>query len=639
MPIQDPSPGASTKNSGPASLLEALDRFYSSASFYPADHTQCQNSLTELYKAIDANVPSGESLILEPAPTGLCFQGSVLDQTHLGSENLLKLLDTLGIARLTINSKASFEDLHSMVSTLNTLKLEASSTLGFSSISFKGLPPSVKVVQRKFGWRQLNLGLDNTLTEKLLQQMNQLMDLIEQQPWNDARKEEFRLQTENLLVKSTQRTDSSLVRSAQGQRSQEDALTLGASVVKSAISSLSGDDDPRSINQVFNQAAELFASDQDAGNMELLFEILRESSDDVEKKSTPDLNFPQSDDTPYDQSIENLSAKVMQISSLASEPQIVSVDYSQEILSICLKMICGGLTDTHAQHLRKLLAKQLSPPIEQDKVETLEQAARRLVDAGDRAPVDQVFPLLIPHLLRNNGEALAQCLERVGPMDQPEKLAILWPHLVGLMLMPRPSRNRKMLNYLNEAITTLPAEMINEEAHRLDFLPAVQSGKMGTALLQWPLIESRPVLEALLAGKQGALMGQQLHRSWMDKAPNKLAGVLIRVLGPYVIKHQRHYRTILSFSSTGELGRDDRGELSKMIQNALTAMDDDARKAGWIVQAISELGQLGSPKCADFLEEIQNRKILGLKHAWTKENRTAARSAAQKISSGKMENQ
>ena len=572
---------------------------------------------------------------MEPAQGGIRLQGDFLDHNHLGCENVLSLLDALGAARLRINPKVPLQELHDTVRTLNSLKLEAGSILEFHSLDFQALPASVEVVQRKFGWRQLNLGLDNTMSEKLFSQMKQMMDLVEKQPWSDAKKEEFRLQTESFLVKTIERMDTSLVRSVQSQRNLEDVLMLGASVVQNAIASLDGDEDPRTINQVFNKAAESLAFGNDSDSIKLMFEVLREGDENHASDDVAPLNVPQPDETEYSESINDLKTKVMQISATATEPAVESADYSLEILSICLKMACGGFSGNPEKPLRKLLAKQLTIPLKADKSSLLENAISDLIALGDRKPVDQILPLVFPRLMRSNSEAFAQYLNRLGPLNQPEKIALFWPHLVAMMLRKKPPQNTAVLEYLNQAIGTLPEEMANEEAHRLDFLPVVQAGKMGTALLAWPLSQNRIPLKALLAGRQNTVVGQQLHLLWMEKAPNKLTGVLMRVLGPYFPKHQKIYATILDFGASGNLSPENQTEFAKLIQGHLKTLGESHRSAGWITHAISLLGQLGSTENLQFLEEIMTLKRRLVLHAWPKECRQEAQAAASKISEEK----
>ncbi len=522
---QIPQETSSTDLAPYSELLETFDRFYSVASFYPPDHSQCQTALRNFYKAMDNVVPTGESMTMEPVRGGLMLQGIFLNENHLGSSHISKLLNELGLSQLQINSQAPLGELHHMANTLNSLKLEASSFHKFHSLDFSNLPPSVKVLAKEFHQRQFATG----------------------SPANLART------VDNL-----------------------------------------------------------------------------QQSDDSEEN-----NQPSSDTTEYSLSVADLKTGVMKIAASAVDPSISPTDHCLELIAICLEMLSSDLGGNHAQALAKNLRKLLALPIDPAKIALLEKSIVLLVEAGDRTPVDQVLPRLIPHLLRNNSEGFARFLKSSLPTDQPEKIAMIWPHLVAMMLMAKPPRNKTLQGYLLEAIASLPEERVQEEAHRLDFLEVVQSGKMGTSLLHWPLSKSHGAIKALLSGRQSMQTGQRLHRIWLDKTPNRLTGVLMQVLGSYEAMHQSYYSMLIDYSVTGELPIERRREVCQLIRESLGSLENSERDAVWVPSAMAELGHPDCPENQTFLEEVYTGKRAFVLYAWPGDSRKAAQSALESFSPDK----
>jgi len=593
-------------------LLETFDRFYSVASFYPPDHSQCQTALRNFYQAMDKAVPTGESMTMEPVRGGLMLQGIFLNENHLGSSHISKLLNELGLAQLQINSQAPLGELHHMANTLNSLKLEASSFHKFHSLDFSNLPPSVKVLAKEFHQRQFETGSPANLADSLQQHLNQLMDQVQKQPWTETRKRKFRLKAEDFLARTVENLNSDPGRDIGAPISLEKIISTTSAVLEQALLN--------EIGSGFETEDQIVPTDD---------ESLQQSDASEEN------NQPSSDSSEYSISVADLKAGVMKIAASAVDPSISPSDHCLEMIAICLEMLSSDLGGNHAQALAKNLRKLLALPIDPAKVAILEKSIVLLVETGDRTPVDQVLPRIIPHLLRNNSEGFARFLKSSLPADQPEKIAMIWPHLVAMMLMTKPPRNKTLQGYLLEAIASLPEERVQEEAHRLDFLEVVQSGKMGTSLLHWPLSKSHGALKALLSGRQSNQTGQRLHRIWLDKTPNRLTGVLMQILGSYEAMHQSYYSMLIDFSVTGELPIERRREVCQLIRESLGSLENSERDAVWVPSAMEELGHPDCPENQTFLEEVYTGKRAFVLYAWPGDSRKAAQSALESFSPGK----
>ncbi len=387
------------------------------------------------------------------------------------------------------------------------------------------------------------------------------------------------------------------------------------------------------LDQQSLQAAQTLTSAEDSSALELMLDVFNESTDltpdEPENSDEPTL---QTDTTSYEISIADLTTRVIQNTAQADTTLITDTDNSGEILAVCLQMLLSGVPDTMSTKLRIRLEKHLLPPCAPQLLATLEKTITDLVQNGNRKPIDAVMPHLLPAFLKNDGEHFTSFMEQLLPVDQPEKTALVWPHLVSLMLQPKAPVSPVARNYLGSAIALLPRDLMGAEAHRLDFLTIVQNGKWGPALFQLPWQQSQGVLQALITGKQSNLVGHNLSKLWERKAPSTLVGLLVKVLGPYEGSHRVFYHGLLENKETKDYPGPMKQELSQMIAAHLMTLDAADKQDTWIVPAIEELGKLNCRESLKDLDRIQKEKRLFFFPVWPSICREAARKASSKIS-------
>jgi len=624
-----PSNSEETRHS---TLMARIVRFFSVAAFYPPGHTKCQAAITELHQAIDHVVQVKAPLVLEPSEGGIRLQGVEMDQDTPGIGPLFNLLDCLGVARLEIDRSAPIEDLHKLVNNLNTRKLEATSALEFHTMEFSNLPPSVKIVQREFGWGRFELGGNESISVLVTDKLNDLSDRIEQQGWPETRKKELQLRMEAFLTKVVERLDSpdsiGQAQSTQSRRSLEDVLVLGTTAISQTIGSLSGDKSSVDIDRLFQQAAESLAYADDSSSVSIMLEVLNEGSGPelTGGNQEPTENL-KSDETDYRESAEDLTAKTLQNAAQAEKLEITNSDNSSEMLSVCLQLLVSGVPDTLTTKLRSRLRKNLMAPLGKPKQSIIEKTISNLVLAGNRKPVDAALPLLLPALVENSNDQFIDFMQQLLPEYQPEKTALVWPHFVGLMLQPKPPRNPETQKHLMDTICNLHPDLMKPEAHRLDFLKVVQAGKWGSALFMLPWMQNHHLLQSLLAGRQGRITGQKLHEIWKKKHPSTLGGVLMKILGPYHSNHREFYTQLLKNQKTESHPVEFKKQVALKISKSLEALDSSGKEAAWVPHAISELGHLGCRESLGLLTEIEKKKRMLLLPLWPAPCRESARQA------------
>ncbi len=517
------------KNLQSINLLQTLERFFTVAAFYPADHSQCRNALLEFHKAIDLVVPTNENIIIEPGDEGMVLQGNFIEESNSGNQSLNNLLNSLGISQLELPRNAPLEVLHRAVRNFNLLKLESDSSLEFHSMDFSSLPSLVVVTQREFHNR------------------------------------------DNILKPSPQ----SLKRAGEQK--------TGESKIKSHPSNIAS---------------------------------------------------PQIDTTHYSISISDLKTKKLQNDARADIMDLSCQDKSVEMLHVCLQIIRQRNSQQGASpgsSINRHLNKILGSPIEPEKTLILESTITDLITSADRRPIDKLLPWILTPLLHNDSKRFIHFLDRLLPEYQPEKIALIWPHLVGIMLEPKQPQNRKAAQTILSLIGKISEDCRQTEAHRLDLLPVVQAGKFGPGIFQADPLLSHEALLSLMDCRQSQTTGNLLNKCWQKNPPSSLVAVLVRLLGPYEKSQRSIYRGLLKSHSRNGLSSAYKNEFSKLIVTSLMGLTPNQRKEIWAVQAITELGGLQCIESLPALNKILNQKKMLVFKSWSDSCRQAATKTLEQI--------
>ncbi|MCP4293245.1 MAG: hypothetical protein GY780_15580 [bacterium] len=526
-----------------AILLTSLEHFFSVASFYPINHSQCKTALTDLQRIINTVIEPTDTIFLEVENEGIRVQGVFLDETHYGAKSLFENFDMLGISQLELPRHAPMKDLHQTVRSLNILRLEADSALQFHALDFSSIPESVKVLQREFGWGHFNLENKTSLHKKLSANLNQLDKRIEKLPWTAEKKEKFRKRTEGFLVKTIERmnadSESTMAQSTSSRRKLEDVLVLGTTAISHTIGNMAPNESNSGIKNLFSQAAKSLSYSSDFQSVVLMLDVLQEAAGlkapPSEDDQADDSNTFKNDATNYQHTVAELKTKVIQTSVEASEFVVPNMNNSEEMTPVYVQMLIRGSQKKSDPAIRKRLEKIIAPPLSEIQKTNLLQTVSDLIQNGDRTPIDNLFPLLLPALAENDSVKFIKDMEFIFPEDQPEKLALAWPHLVSLMIMPSVLFNQALIIFLERKLDHLGLEAALEEAHRLDFLPVVQKGKLGTSLIQSNTPGSQRALLALMDGRRSEFIGTCIHEL---RSPGQALQSDIRLTQPCPMRNE-----------------------------------------------------------------------------------------------------
>ncbi len=620
-------------------MLSSLERFYVAATFYPSAHSRCQGALGDLNSHLDLLLSNDEALVLELADGGCRVQGVFVDRDHPGAQFCLNLLESMGIARFEFDRNTPLKQLHAAICTLNSLKLESESSLQFHTLDFSALPGSVRVVQRQFGRGRAELGSKVLAPGDLTQTLNSLTSTLDELPWPEARKEEFRRKAETFLIKTIERMDlknhDQHAQSSLKRRSLEDVLDLGTSAISRAVDLLGSEDTGEDIESLFRNAADALALAEDSESVELMLEVLQEGPGGPEDPpGIADGETFRRDDTEYSRSLDDLVAVVHQVQARSTLAGLKVSSPDREVMAVCLQLLADGVDASFTRGIRARVAKAVSGPVSGELLAELEETLAALVAGGDRRPIDAVLPLLMPRMIAMGSDRFADFLNRQAPPDEPDRVALLWPHLVGLMLQPNPPTDPALIGTVGRMLASVPSRLQDQECQRLNLLGIAENGDIGDGLFRLPADANRPVLKILLSTRLGLPTGKALFRHWSREAPTDLVRVLVAILGPYVSGHRTLYRGLLDNPGPDAQTASFRMTASTVLAEGIRRQGKTDQQTEWLPGAIEQLGRMGQTESATLLRDIQCRRRLFVLYAWPRECRSSARKALQLMTDG-----
>lgn len=624
-----------------ATFVSALEQFHSVASFYPLDHGKCREAAGPLYRALEAIPVEGTALSLEPAGADLRLEGQTLTAETEGVDFLVQLLDTLGIQRLELPRRPNLEDLHQAVQALNRLKLEADSAVSLRTLDPRGIPETITVVPREFGWGRFRLGGSLDLPSELGEKLDTLAERIDQLNWPDERKEELRRQTETFLARTVERLDQQQLNrntpTAGSPSSLEDVLILGADAIRQALDKWPRSGDAPNLYHLFQEVGRSLALAATTDAVDLIMDVLHETAGvDFQQPDEPVSPGWKRDDTVYAHSVAELRERLPRSPDAEAvcvdlDPAPLKRDLETETLSLRMALMAVGVAGPGGEKLGRTLARELDRPFSTQTSERLFTALENLLREGDRRPVDSLLPYLLPPLARFAGEDLALFLSFEVGVEKVERLALIWPHLVGLLLAPRVPAHKELRRVSVQLISALPALAAAQEAHRLDYLEVVRRGKFGSAIFSLPPARTGNALRALLTGRQAVTAGRRIRAAWTHKPPSALAGLVATIGGEDDPAWREACRIVLAHPETLDLPLEEAAVISGFLRPAIAAVGDTNRGASWLPSALEQLGLLGDRQAIPILRRVVEERKLGLIPAWPGPCRQAAREALEAL--------
>lgn len=610
-------------------LWSAFDRLLNIGAFYPAGHARSEEAARVFLDEMNAHLADASALTIDASRGALSVQGRVTPLESKGAKRLHAMLTSLGIARIEIDAVTSPIYLHAFSTLLLWSKHQADTAVGFREISFDGLPPTVRIMQREFG-RRLGGGGGALRADQAQAAVAEVMQAIEGRTLDDATRETYRDLIGRLFAHAAERleADGSLPGGAHAPitRSLEDVLAVGVHAIRHALHDLSADD-TGDLRGLFACAEKAIALSDDRPSVELMLDVLRQSAREAGLEEMVDAENPAEDDALYEIPLAELTSRL----SVAAGPPVtvaaLTPDDRSEYLSIVLQNLLNDPPAAVFAAATFALRQALAVPLTAAERAVMTAGARQLFERGAASVVDRLATHLLVALRRLSPEAPARLLRDACANAAPSAIRAAWPHVVNELLLGSVGVEPALSDALRRLAIALPEAEMQRSLGRLEALDALGEGSFARRLGVLLTVETAPLCAVLLESSRGDLLGGPLLDLLRAAPPPWPGARALPLLGAY---HPRH-RSFLVRLLRDEVRREPTPELQtaagRLIVEGLPTLPPVRRNEPWVASAIRELGVLRVEGARAVLCTILWKRRLLILRAWPAACRAAAAAA------------
>ena len=611
-------------------LWSALDRLLNIGAFYPAGHARSEEAARVFLDEMRARIADAPALTIDAGRDALAVQGRVTPLESKGAKRLHAMLTSLGIARIEIDAATSPIYLHAFSTLLLWSKHQADTAVGFREISFDGLPPTVRVVQREFGRRVGGGGGVTLRADQVQAAVAGVMQALEGRTLDDATRETYRALIDRLFTHAAERLEmgGSLLGGAHAPitRSLEDVLAVGVHAIRHALHDLPADD-TGDLRGLFACAEKAIALSDDRPSVELMLDVLRQSARESGLEETIDTENPAEDDALYAIPLAELTRR---LTSGAGPPvtaaALTPVDRA-EYFSIVLQNLLNDPPAVVFASATLALRQALAMPLDAAERAVVAAGARQLFERSTDSVVDRLATHLLVPLRRVSPEAPAQLLRDACVDATPSAIRAAWPHVVNELLLSPDGLDPTTIDALRSLATALPEEEMQRLLGRLEALDALRDGRFARRPCVPLTVETAPLCAVLLESSRGDLLGDALL-ALLQAAPPPWPGVrALPLLGAYHPRHRPFLVRLLREGVRGESTPELRAAAGRLIVEGLPTLPAARRHEPWVPGAIRELGVLRAEGARAVLRTVLRERRLLIRRAWPTACRAAAAAA------------
>jgi hypothetical protein len=610
-------------------LWSAFDRLLNIGAFYPAGHARSEEAARVFLAEMHAHLANAPALTIDAGRGALAVQGRTTPLESKGAKRLHAMLTSLGIARIEIDAVTSPIYLHAFSTLLLWSKHQADTAVGFREISFDGLPPTVRVVQREFG-RRFGGGGVTLRTDQVQTAVAGVMQAIEDRKLDDATRESYRDLIDRLFTHAAERLEMGgpLLGGAHASitRSLDDVLAVGVHAIRHALHDLPADD-TGDLRGLFACAEKAIALSDDRPSVELMLDVLRQSVREAGLDETTDAENPAEDDALYEIPLAELTSRL----TVAAGPPVTAAALTpgdrSEYLSIVLQNLLNDPPVAVFAAATFALRQALAVPPTAAERAVMTAGARQLFERGTDSVVDRLATHLLVPLRLVSPEAPARLLRDACADAAPPAIRAAWPHVVNELLLSPDGPDSATIDALRRLATALPEEEMQRSLARLEALDALRDGSFARRPCVPLTVETAPLCAVLLESSRGDLLGNALLAR-IQAAPPPWPGVrALPLLGAY---HPRHRSFLVRLLREG-VRRESTPELlaaaGRLIVEGLPTLPPARRHEPWVPGAIRELGALPAEGARAVLRTILRERRLLILRAWPAACRAAAAAA------------
>jgi hypothetical protein len=611
------------------SLWSALDRLLNIGAFYPAGHARSEEAARVFLDEMRAHLADAPALTIDAGRGVLAVQGRVTPLESKGAKRLHAMLTSLGIARIEIDAVTSPIYLHAFSTLLLWSKHQADTAVGFREISFAGLPPTVRIMQREFG-RRVGGGGVTPHTDQVQAAVAGVMQALEGRTLDDATRETYRDLIDRLFTHAAERLEmgGSLPGGAHAPitRSLDDVLAVGVHAIRHALHDLPADD-TGDLRGLFACAERAIALSDDRPSVELMLDVLRQSAREAGLDEALGPENTAEDDALYEIPLAELTRRLtVAAGSPVTAAALAPVDRS-EYLSIVLQNLLNDPPTSVFSSATLALRQALAVPLVATERAVMAAGARQLFERGAASVVDRLATHLFLPLRRISPETPAQLLRDACADAAPPAIRAAWPHVVNELLLSPDGCDPATIDALRRLATALPEEEMRRSLARLEALDALRDGSFARRPCVPLTVETAPLCAVLLESSRGDLLGDALLTQIQAAPPPWPGARALPLLGAYHPRHRSFLVRLLREGVRRESTPELRAATGRLLVEGLPSLPPSRRNEPWVPGAIRELGALRAEGARATLRIIMQERRLLILRAWPAACRAAAAAA------------
>jgi hypothetical protein len=249
-----------------------------------------------------------------------------------------------------------------------------------------------------------------------------------------------------------------------------------------------------------------------------------------------------------------------------------------------------------------------------------------VLKTGSRDAVDTAMPMFFSPLRRFHPRHLGPVWLGVWKsLVEIDHKRLAWPHLVNELLLGVEWEDPSQKLALFESLSKVRVGDGEEMLERLEELQALGEKKMAPDLFHAPAPLLYPVHIVLLGSTMSREHGLKLHERIAHQRANRLANLLIDIMGEYKQSNKLIYQAILEQGVSEKIIPKLQDLGSRLLKATVMNLDPELRHEVWVSEAVYWLGKLDIKRAEPALTRILKEKKYFFWPVWPAECRQAAR--------------
>jgi len=621
-------------------LFRALDRLLSIGSYYTPEHARYKEVAREARAAVSTNLMGTSSLEIECTTEGFYVHDVFIEGNQRTTHRIFELMDVLNIALLEIQADASADDLHVAMTTLKQHQVTFAGSQDYEEIEIVGLPDTVATTSQSLyvRTRDRTAGPGGTRPRAGSADHYIIPDAnLVSTPDGQKLEREFL----SIITTIMRSGDPTQLKNLESDEARNEIL--GRWVSDSAVNTIKDimealketNSDPMILEHLIGHAQSALELTGDPELVELIFERLRKETGVKSDKPKPLLSNrpkpknPKKRAVKYTMTPDQMNGIIKELNEEAVLPEDLLGPSTADCIGICTQVLCSAPTEQMAQGISSTIFRILSSaPLPELDLKVSVSALTTILKTGSRDAVDTAIPMFFSPLRKFHPRHLGPVWLGVWKsLVEIDHKRLAWPHLVNELLLGVEWDDPTQKLALFESLSQVRVGDGEEMLERLEELQALREKTMAADLFHAPAPLLYPVHIVLMGSTMSREHGPKLHERIAHQRANRLANLLLGIMGEYKQSNKLIYQAMLEQGVSEKITPKLQDLGSRLLKSAVMNLDPELRDELWVSEAIAWLGKLDIKRAEPALTRILKDKKYFFFPVWPSECRQAAREA------------